>query len=327
MRPIRHILVAVKDPSARSLPAVTKAGQLAHVYGATLELFHGISTPLYVDAYAVDSTLPSIERRVRQKCVKELERAADKLRRTGLKVTTDAEWDHPVFEAIVRRANRTQADLIVAERHLGHHVAPGLLQLTDWELLRTSPVPVLLVKTAGRYRRPVVLAAIDPTHAYAKPADLDQEILDAARSLTRSLHGAMHAVHAYIPVPTGAFPDTTLTEATVDKIQATTTALAKRGFSRALRNLKLPRGRQHLVGRHPIDAIEQTAGRIHSALVVMGAISRSGLKRLFIGNTAEALLDRLPCDILIVKSPHFATAIPRRSRGVRLAALAAVPAF
>lgn len=327
MRPIRRILVAVKDPSAQSLPAVTKAAQLAHAYGAALELFHGISTPLYVDAYAFGSTLPALERRIRQRCMRELELAADKLRRKGLEVTTAAEWDHPVFEAIVRRANRTKADLIVAERHLGHHVAPGMLQLTDWELLRTSPVPVLLIKSAGRYRHPVVLAAIDPAHAYGKPAELDEEILGTAKSVTRALHGAMHALHAYIPLPTGAFPDTTLTEETVDKIQAATTARARRGFSRALRKVKLRRERRHLVGRHPIDAIEQTAHKIHSSLVVMGAISRSGLRRLFIGNTAEALLDRLPCDILVVKSPHFATTVPRRSRGVRLAALSATPGF
>jgi Universal stress protein family len=35
--------------------------------------------------------------------------------------------------------------------------------------------------------------------------------------------------------------------------------------------------------------------------VVMGAVSRSGLKGLFIGNTAERILDELSCDILLVK--------------------------
>jgi universal stress protein E len=35
----------------------------------------------------------------------------------------------------------------------------------------------------------------------------------------------------------------------------------------------------------------------------MGAMSRSGLKRIFIGNTAEKVLDSLQCDVLIVRSP------------------------
>jgi len=55
--------------------------------------------------------------------------------------------------------------------------------------------------------------------------------------------------------------------------------------------------------------------------VVMGALSRSGLKRLFIGNTAEAVLDALPCDVLIVKPGKFETKVERRSRGAQLIAL------
>ena len=42
-------------------------------------------------------------------------------------------------------------------------------------------------------------------------------------------------------------------------------------------------------------------------LVVMGAVSRSGLQRLFIGSTAEEVLDRLPCDVLIVKAEAIAS--------------------
>jgi universal stress protein E len=33
----------------------------------------------------------------------------------------------------------------------------------------------------------------------------------------------------------------------------------------------------------------------------MGAVSRTGLKRIFIGNTAEHVLDSLRCDVMVVK--------------------------
>ena len=49
MHSIRRILVAVKDPTAKSQPAVMKAAQLARALGAELELFHSISTPFYVE--------------------------------------------------------------------------------------------------------------------------------------------------------------------------------------------------------------------------------------------------------------------------------------
>jgi nucleotide-binding universal stress UspA family protein len=74
-----------------------------------------------------------------------------------------------------------------------------------------------------------------------------------------------------------------------------------------------------------IAAIEQTALETHSAIVVMGAISRSGLRRFIFGNTAEYLLDSLPCDLLIVKPPKFSVPLQRRSRGVKFVAAPYVP--
>ncbi|MFO7592111.1 MAG: universal stress protein [Acidimicrobiia bacterium] len=40
-------------------------------------------------------------------------------------------------------------------------------------------------------------------------------------------------------------------------------------------------------------------------LLIMGGISRSRLEQVFIGGTAERLLDRIECDLLVVKPPGF----------------------
>ena len=98
-----------------------------------------------------------------------LEVIAEQLRKHSIRVTVTAEWDFPSYEAIIRQALRGNADLIVASRHSGRHTAPWLLRLTDWELVRQSPTPVLLVKNPNAYRHPTVLAAIDPAHTHAKP--------------------------------------------------------------------------------------------------------------------------------------------------------------
>ena len=321
MRKIRRILVAIKDPSARSLPALAKAVQLAKAWNANLELFHCVSTPLYIDAYTASGALEDVERTTLRKQRDRLERLADKIRAEGLEVAAQVEWDSPVFEAIVRRATETKADLIVAERHAGRHFASGLLQLTDWELLRVSPVPVLLVKTSGTYQRPAILAAVDPSHANAKPANLDERILQAGIGFSHALRGSLHAVHAYIPLPT-PFPTNLLTEDAVRKLTTDIADQARRGFERSLRSYNIPKAQRHLLARHPINAIEETASRNNCAIVIMGALSRSGLKRLFIGNTAESLLDTLACDFLIIKPVGFVSPVQRRRRGPRLSVLA-----
>jgi universal stress protein E len=301
MKKIHRILVAVKDADAKTLPAVDKAAQLARAFGADLELFHGITERLSAGAaYFQEGGLVGVERALRAHYHDKLEALAQRLRDTGLKVNATTEWDFPVYEAVVRQARRMKADLIVAECHAGRRLAPWLLHVTDWELLRTSPVPVLLVKNAKPYRNPVVLAALDPSHAFAKPAQLDGAILGTAEQLTHALSGSLHAMHAY------------------------DTGSARKSFDRAV-NGKVSRARQHLVNDVPVDAIPATAKETGAALVVMGAISRSGLKRVLIGNTAEQVLNELTCDALVVKPKSFVTRVSRIGRGARITASPAFP--
>jgi len=53
--------------------------------------------------------------------------------------------------------------------------------------------------------------------------------------------------------------------------------------------------------------LAEEAERVRADIVVMGAVSRSRLQRIFVGNTAERVLDHLPCDVLIVKPTEFAS--------------------
>ena len=227
-------------------------------------------------------------------------------------MTTACDWDYPAFEAVVRRALRSKSDLIVAERHAKRHLAPWLLRFNDWELLRRSPVPVLLVKSGRRWERPAVLAAVDPTHSYAKPAKLDAAIIDAASSVATALGGKLHAVHAFVPAVIDVrrldLDDPNLSA----HIESRAAKQATAALERAVGAAGVPPARRHLVGRHPADAIPQVARSTRAGIVVMGALSRSGLKRLVVGDTAERILDALACDVLVVK-PAISRAACRRA--------------
>ena len=318
MRRIRRILVAVKDGAGNAPPALGKAAQLARALDAELVLFQAIDTPLSLeDHLARVRGLTDIERGKQEACLTRLERQARRLRRLGIRVNVAAEWDYPAYEAVVRAAARVDADLIVAERHPGRHVAASFLHLTDWELLRLAPLPVLLVKRRGLYRRPRILAAVDPDHRYAKPVQLDREILEAGALLAGALHGRLHAVHAYSPLPLSAYTRGTLSEEILADMQRRSARAAAEKLGRLAGPAGIPASRRHLVARHPRDAIEQSAAETRSAVVVMGALARSGLRGLLIGNTAERVLDQLPCDLLVVKPRGFRRQVPRRRRGVR----------
>lgn len=321
MQRIRRILVAVKQPGRRSSAALAKAGQLAQAGGANIELFHALSTPIAAGAFFFTRrNLGDVQRKMRADALAELEKTARRLRSRGLKVSTAVEWDFPAYEAVVRQAIRTHADLIVAEQHLGRRLAPWMMHLNDWELLRLSPMPVLFAKSSRRYRRPTVLAALDPMHAFSKTARLDPQILSVAGGMTRLLRGRLHAMHAYIPVPPVGVTGEILSSNLIGKLEAEARRQACRGFERELKASGIPDSRRHLVREFAVEGIPDVARRIRAGLVVMGAISRSGLRRVFIGNTAERVLNELPCDVLVVKPPGFRSPVARARRGARLAA-------
>jgi universal stress protein E len=318
MNPIRCILVPIKDPSANPLPAVAKAARIAKACGAHLELFHAMKALVYANSPADERSFLDWHEAQRQQYLQRLERIAARLRLHDIPVSTAVEYDYPAYDAIIRRARVIKADLIVARRHTYSHTGAGSLHLTDWELLRHSPVPVLLVKRSRLYRHPTVLAAVDPCHAHSKPAQLDEAILNVATQLTQALRGKLHAVHAYGPVVLGSAAASVGAHVAA-RLEGIAAAQAKTEFQRLLEGRNIPPARRHLLGAWPAAAIDMTVKRMRADIAVMGALSRSGLKRLFIGNTAERLLDELPCDVLVVKPAQFKSAVPTRCNGLRIA--------
>jgi universal stress protein E len=320
MNPIRKILFAIKDPFARRQPGLAKAIELAEGYGASLELFHALSSPVFVGLEPLlAKPAPDLERDVLGRTRKRLESIAAAGLRRGADISCHVAWDYPPHEAILRRATRTHTDLIVAECHQAGPRLGWLMRHADWELLRLSKLPVLLLRSSRRYREPVVLAAVDPSHRHAKPIDLDAGILAGARSMARALQGSVHAVHVCeipaMPV-LGLDPSTNPYSLVLD--QDAFKKQARREFMALMSEAGVPARHRHLVYGDPakqIPLVTRTAG---AAIVAMGAISRSGLKRLFIGNTAEKILDDLPADVLVMKPASFSKQVSARTRGMRV---------
>jgi universal stress protein E len=184
---------------------------------------------------------------------------------------------------------------------------------------------VLLVKNRRLYHRPRVLAAVDPSHAHAKPSNLDRQILRAGAQLVHALHGELHALHVVMPalqvVP--AMPDGPLID--IGSERAEIESAAREKLSRAVDGFDVKRSHCHLAEGRPNEVIPRTAKRERCSIVAMGVVSRSGLKRFFIGNTAEFVMDAVTADILVVKPPDFESRVPRAGRGVQILSMPILP--
>jgi universal stress protein E len=314
MRALKKILVAVKRPGVGQAATLRKAAQLAVGLGAELELFHALTTPIYLGPMPGGADWRQLRDREQARAVARLERTAVRLRRSGARVAVKAVWDYPSFGALLRRARQTRADLIVAERHAGGHTAPWLLRYTDWELLRQSPVPVLLVKKSRPWQRPTLLAGLDPFHEFAKPAKLDREILTIGGVLAKALGGTLHAAHVYL-APTFRAGAGAEGRALVDMYRDRARDSAEAALRRELKGHAVPPRQVHLVPGHPADELPKLAKLLGAEIAIMGAVSRGGLRRLVVGNTAEAVFDALACDILVIKPAGFHSKVPSRVRG------------
>ena len=299
MPKFRVILVGVRDLRARRNIAIERAAEIAAGCGARLELFHDLATPVYLDVVAGSGqSVDKLTKLARDNALRRLETLATPLRKQGLRVAVSAVWDFPPYEAVIRRASAVKADLIIVQKR-GHHRLPTLLGYTDWELLRASPTPVLLIKNSRYRARAAVLAAIDPQHTTRGATALEQHILRNAAALAGALRAPLHAVQILTPWASPA-----------SQKNVALTGLA--------RNATIKPRNTHLLMGDPDALLPATARRLRAGAVVMGMMSRRGLKRLFIGNSAERLLDDLHCDVLVVKPPKFSARLPRARRGVYL---------
>ncbi len=156
-----------------------------------------------------------------------------------------------------------------------------------------------------------VLAALDPWHSQGKPKALDDRIVDVARGIAHSLGGALHTAHAYSPlvgfVSDSAFAPVAIPVSLPEERKYASTL--RRRFRTANTKYKILPRNAHLQLGDPAYVLPDLVRSLKAQILVMGAISRSAMRRIFIGNTAERVLDVLPCDILVVKPLNFRSAI------------------
>lgn len=306
------IMVAVADVDRSSRPLLKKAAALARQRKAGLHLVHVIALPYGPMARAGGNVRSALKQ-----SIEESRAALDKTARIpalrGLKVTTTVAWDYPASDAIIRQVLKRRPSLLIAESQRHARLARVVLSNTDWDLIRNCPCPVLLSKTRRIPSRPRVVAALDPIHAHAKPAGLDRMILEMALATAGSAQRvfAFHALTVPQALPAEGLYEPYWITMSDPELEAYERNLEKTLTAEAAR-FDLPDDNITYVRGNPETRLPLFAKRRRADIVVMGAVSRSGLKRLFIGNTAERVVDKLDCDVLIVKPKRFATPVKRR---------------
>lgn len=305
-----RILVVVDPTASNEQVCVERAAWLANSLDLDLELLICHYEQFLTGARSVNTAFleRSREYAIKQQC-KKLEEIARPLRDQGLGVIVSAVWDRPLGDAIVRHILRTNPIMVVKDTHYHSIISRAIFTNTDWHLVRTCPVPLWLAKPHAWPATSRIVASVDPTHEHDKDANLDAIILNEATVLAENLSGELHAFHSYLPISTLNYPSIHAGISPIDDLDEQIEQDHQKRLDDLLDGYPVLTDQTHMMAGDPAKLLPKLATDLDAGLVVMGAIARNPLQRVFVGSTTEQVLDKLPCDLLIVKPDWYSTSV------------------
>ncbi|NIW25654.1 MAG: universal stress protein, partial [Gammaproteobacteria bacterium] len=280
----KSILVVI-DPTAEQQPALERAAWLATRLGASLELLIcDYDQHLSGGRFFSTDALEGAQRELLKMHEQRLEALAAPLREQGIAVGVDARWEHPLDRGVLRKAAELQPIIVAKDTHYHSAIKRALFSNTDWNLIHGCSAPLLLVKHRQYDATPKILAAVDPLHAHAKPAELDHAILALATELATALHGNVEVFHAFDPAAVIAGATGSVASPIAVPVRELTAALEqshRTALDTLLEGYPIRASAVHLHQGIAAETLLALSRNLPADIVIMGAISRSGLRKIF----------------------------------------------
>jgi universal stress protein E len=283
---------------------VARAAWLAKLYDCDLELV--LSDPImghlgenfiyFADLQVLTDSVQNDQKAILQG----LARTAEE---DGLTVRTSTSTDRPEAYMIASKAAECNAQFVVKGTHWHTPLERASLSDTDWRLIRRIEAPLWFAKPAEIRARPLVVAAVDPTHSHDKEATLDYEIIRLAQSVVEKCDGELMLFHSYQRLEeigsrvTWKFKPEKLP---LDKLDEKIRAEHRKLINELAATCGIDEKAVHQLPGRAHELLPTFARANGASLVVMGGRARSGIKHRFVGSTATRVLDHMHCDVLIV---------------------------
>ncbi len=270
------ILLAT-DFSAGARQALDRAVRLAVQSGAPLDLIHAAA-----DQEADDTAL-------RARLLGDAHRAAARLAPGGIEIRSAVSLRDP-RKAILDRAERIGAELIVLGGHCEPRFRDAIFGTTGTHIVRHSAVPVLIVQTDPALPYAKLLVAADAAEAAPRLAESALAIAPAAEVFT------VHAFHASFIDRLGG--DEVMDDLVAREVEALQAALRRVAAAHPGALLDAHR---HVVAAPDdvLTVLRDETEQLVPDLVVMGTRRRGA----YLGSRAVDACFWCPADLLIVPEP------------------------
>jgi|TARA_B110000008_G_scaffold62230_1_gene62080 universal stress protein E len=299
MLDINHILVVLDNEHPEQ-----------HAFDRALALASSVNADITIlgscyEAYCEDSSSLEIETKNKIKdalmnnCQLWLDGFVDEAQKQGIEISTEVHWQKNLHNAVMESLNTKDFDLVIKGTKAHKGIIDRVFTHSDWNLLRHCPAPVLLVKSSKPWANNRILASIDATSHDEGHRLINENILDFAEHLSDHFSTDLHLVNSY---PMVALAFAMVPEVTApDDIQKYITEQHKDECERYAKKYNINDDHIHITEGDPDDVVEVMAKEIEADLIVIGTVAREGLSGVLLGNTAERIVDRVACDVLVIK--------------------------
>ena len=219
---------------------------------------------------------------------------ARQLTDSGYSVSTQQAWHNSHHETIIMVQQRHSCGLVIKQHFPENPIKRALLTPDDWKLLRYCPCPVLIAKSNRPWSEGKILAAVDVGNTSSEHRTLHAQLIDSAFSVAAIAKSRLHVFCAY-PAPMLSAADPTF------QLRETIEARYREQAAAFAREYALEPEYMHLKEGDADNLIPLMARELDAAVTIIGTVARTGLSGALIGNTAEAVLDAVETDVIVVK--------------------------
>ena len=306
----QHLAVAIANPMSDKQTAIRKATEIAQRCKARVTLYHAFSLP-----YPLSNPEPTNGKEAitaaKHSLLAELQKLSKPLLEKGINVSCVVEWDFPIDEAIIGFVVKHKPDILIADSHHHSRVGRWLFANIDWELIKGCPCPIWFVKSDRSAIDMPLLAAINPFDTLGRNSQIDDQVITVANSVLTNTGGYLKVVHSY------QAPLSTDESNLIEPFRLPIASKRRRSYISRIKSgmddFALSHGIKSedcfIEEGEPTEVICDVVEKTNTGLLVLGTVNQRQHELTFISHLAEKLIDKVDCDLLIIKPPGFSVGV------------------
>nr|WP_281502043.1 universal stress protein [Alcanivorax sp. S6407] len=296
--------MVVLDPVLKApQPAFEKAKQLAAAHNTSLVVaVNGYSSPM-VRAVGYDKQrLEAATTQIRHAWEQRIASLA-----SGMTCSAHVLWEKREIDALQKIILDYQPAMVVVHTSAESGLKRHLFTPRDWQLIRKAPCDVMCIHSQPWQSPPSLLLAVDPDTGKDGADALSIKVTGAAKALSAQVQGSLKACHVMDAV------DDSLVLLMGEALSEFSGSLEdikesqKAAFQRFASGEGLSADQVVLLEGPVAPTLSHYCKDNDVDLLIVGTVHRKLPERLLLGTTAEAVITRASCDVLVVKPDDFQT--------------------